>query len=56
LEEILIGGNIDIAASLFQKEDVGIIGEMERKGKHSKVDNGGEREEEPTRPRGRGLL
>jgi hypothetical protein len=39
----MIGGNIDLdLLSLFPKKDARIMGGMGRKGKHFKVNNGGE--------------
>jgi hypothetical protein len=44
LEEILIGGNIDLdLLSLFPQKDARIMGEMEEGGQTCKVNNGGER-------------
>jgi hypothetical protein len=44
IEEIMIGGNIDLdLLSLFPQKDARIMGEMGRKGKLFKVNNGGER-------------
>jgi hypothetical protein len=44
LEEILIGGNIDLdLLSLFPQKDARIMGGMEEGGQACKVNNGGER-------------
>jgi hypothetical protein len=44
IEEILIGGNIDLdLLSLFPQKDARIMGGMGRKSKLFKVNNGGER-------------
>jgi hypothetical protein len=46
IEEIMIGGNVDLdLLSLFSQKDATIMGEMGRKGKLFKVNNGGERNE-----------
>jgi hypothetical protein len=43
-EEKVIGGNIDLdLLALFPQKDARIMGEMDRKGKLFKVNNGGER-------------
>jgi hypothetical protein len=44
IEEIMISGNVDLdLLSLFPQKDARIMGEMGRKGKLFKVNNGGER-------------
>jgi hypothetical protein len=44
IEKIMIGGNVDLdLLSLFSQKDARIMGEMGRKGKLFKVNNGGER-------------
>jgi hypothetical protein len=47
--EILIGGKIDLdILSLFHQKDARIVRGMERKGELFKVNNGGEKNDEPT--------